>query len=117
MVVTIVFFVLASIFVALRFVSRWGIVRKIALHDHIMLLAWVCMVLLREQLDDAESRTDEYVTNLDHRFWLHLLNLLWHHQGTRPAQYGYPSKLTAISQPCGICHYRALCEFVPNSQK
>ncbi|KAL1968773.1 hypothetical protein VTN77DRAFT_1134 [Rasamsonia byssochlamydoides] len=41
MVVTIIFFVLASVFVALRFISRWGIVRRIALHDHVMLLAWI----------------------------------------------------------------------------
>lgn len=41
LVVTIVFFVLASIFVALRFVSRVGVVRNVAPHDYLMLLAWV----------------------------------------------------------------------------
>ncbi|QGA13596.1 hypothetical protein EYB26_001246 [Talaromyces marneffei] len=41
LVVTIVFFVLASIFVALRFVSRVGVVRKVVLHDYLILLAWV----------------------------------------------------------------------------
>lgn len=41
LVVTIVFFVLASIFVALRFVSRVGVVRKVVSHDYLILLAWV----------------------------------------------------------------------------
>ncbi|KAL4784350.1 major facilitator superfamily domain-containing protein [Aspergillus varians] len=41
LVVSIVFFVLATVFVALRFVSRIFIVRKVALHDYLMLLAWV----------------------------------------------------------------------------
>lgn len=41
LVVSIVFFVLASVFVALRFVSRIWIVRKVTLHDYLMLLAWV----------------------------------------------------------------------------
>jgi hypothetical protein len=43
LVVSIVFFVLATVFVALRFVSRIWIVRKLALHDYLMLLAWVCL--------------------------------------------------------------------------
>ncbi|OJK02534.1 hypothetical protein ASPACDRAFT_25237 [Aspergillus aculeatus ATCC 16872] len=38
--VSIVFFIVATVFVALRFVSRLFIVRKIALHDYFMLLAW-----------------------------------------------------------------------------
>lgn len=42
LVVTIVFFVLASVFVALRFVARVGIVRKVVSHDYLILLAWVC---------------------------------------------------------------------------
>ncbi|KAK1138659.1 hypothetical protein N8T08_002125 [Aspergillus melleus] len=41
LVVSIVFFVIASIFVALRFVSRLCIVRKVGLHDYLMLLAWI----------------------------------------------------------------------------
>ncbi|KAL4875003.1 major facilitator superfamily domain-containing protein [Aspergillus karnatakaensis] len=41
LVVSIVFFVLATIFVALRFVSRIWIVRRLALHDYLMLLAWL----------------------------------------------------------------------------
>ncbi|PTU17363.1 hypothetical protein P175DRAFT_0446233 [Aspergillus ochraceoroseus IBT 24754] len=41
LVVSITFFVLASIFVALRFVSRIWIVRRLALHDYLMLLAWL----------------------------------------------------------------------------
>jgi hypothetical protein len=44
LVVSIVFFVIASIFVALRFVSRVFIVKKVGLHDWLMLLAWVCHV-------------------------------------------------------------------------
>ncbi|KAL5342514.1 major facilitator superfamily domain-containing protein [Aspergillus crustosus] len=41
LVVSIVFFVLATVFVALRFVSRIWIVRRLALHDYLMLLAWL----------------------------------------------------------------------------
>ncbi|RAL05755.1 putative MFS monosaccharide transporter [Aspergillus ibericus CBS 121593] len=41
LVVSIVFFVIATVFVALRFVSRIFIVQKVALHDYLMLLAWV----------------------------------------------------------------------------
>jgi hypothetical protein len=41
LVVSIIFFVLATVVVALRFVSRLGIVRKVALHDYVILLAWV----------------------------------------------------------------------------
>ncbi|KAL4927228.1 putative MFS monosaccharide transporter [Aspergillus undulatus] len=41
LVVSIVFFLLASIFVALRFVSRIFIVRRLSLGDYLMLLAWV----------------------------------------------------------------------------
>ncbi|KAL4763216.1 putative MFS monosaccharide transporter [Aspergillus foveolatus] len=41
LVVSIVFFSLATIFVALRFVSRIWIVRRLALHDYLMLLAWL----------------------------------------------------------------------------
>lgn len=44
LVVSIVFFVIASVFVALRFVSRVFIVKKVGLHDYLMLLAWVCLV-------------------------------------------------------------------------
>ncbi|KAJ5812315.1 Major facilitator superfamily domain general substrate transporter [Penicillium riverlandense] len=39
--VSVPFFVIASIFVALRFVSRIFVVRKVALHDYLMLLAWL----------------------------------------------------------------------------
>ncbi|KAE8351420.1 major facilitator superfamily domain-containing protein [Aspergillus coremiiformis] len=41
LVVSIVFFVVASVFVALRFVSRVFIVKRVGLHDYLMLLAWV----------------------------------------------------------------------------
>ena len=41
LVVSIIFFVLASVFVALRFVSRIFVVRKVGLHDSLMLLAWL----------------------------------------------------------------------------
>ncbi|RDW59292.1 putative MFS monosaccharide transporter [Aspergillus mulundensis] len=41
LVVSIVFFSLATIFVALRFVSRIWIVRRLALHDYLMLVAWL----------------------------------------------------------------------------
>ncbi|KAJ6012795.1 hypothetical protein N7522_003150 [Penicillium canescens] len=39
--VSITFFILASIFVALRFISRIFVVRKIGLHDWLMLVAWI----------------------------------------------------------------------------
>ncbi|KAJ5081510.1 Major facilitator superfamily domain general substrate transporter [Penicillium alfredii] len=39
--VSVTFFVVASIFVALRFVSRIFVVRRVALHDYLMLVAWV----------------------------------------------------------------------------
>lgn len=39
--VSITFFSIATIFVALRFISRIFMVRKIALHDWLMLVAWV----------------------------------------------------------------------------
>jgi NO-binding membrane sensor protein with MHYT domain len=40
--VSVAFFVIASVFVALRFISRIFIVRKLWLHDWLMLVAWVC---------------------------------------------------------------------------
>jgi hypothetical protein len=40
--VTITIFALASIFVALRFISRIFVVKKVVLHDYLMLVAWVC---------------------------------------------------------------------------
>lgn len=40
--VSITLFVLASIFVALRFVSRVFVVRRVGLHDWLILVAWVC---------------------------------------------------------------------------
>ncbi|OGE50379.1 hypothetical protein PENARI_c017G08759 [Penicillium arizonense] len=39
--VSITFFILASIFIALRFISRIFVVRKIGLHDWLMLVAWI----------------------------------------------------------------------------
>ncbi|KAK4867420.1 hypothetical protein LT330_000930 [Penicillium expansum] len=39
--VSITFFSIATIFVALRFISRIFMVRKIALHDWLMLVAWI----------------------------------------------------------------------------
>ncbi|KAJ5867443.1 hypothetical protein N7534_001996 [Penicillium rubens] len=39
--VSITFFCIASIFVALRFISRIFVVRKIGLHDWLMLVAWL----------------------------------------------------------------------------
>ncbi|KAJ5963480.1 Major facilitator superfamily domain general substrate transporter [Penicillium vulpinum] len=39
--VSITFFSLATIFVALRFISRIFVVRKIGLHDWLMLVAWI----------------------------------------------------------------------------
>ena len=43
--VSITFFVIASVFVALRFISRIFIVRRVGLHDYLMLVAWVCASL------------------------------------------------------------------------
>lgn len=45
LVVSIIFFALATVFVALRFVSRIFVVRRVGLHDYLMLLAWVCRAL------------------------------------------------------------------------
>lgn len=39
--VSIGLFVIASLFVALRFISRVFLVRRVGLHDYLMLLAWV----------------------------------------------------------------------------
>ncbi|KAJ5655510.1 Major facilitator superfamily domain general substrate transporter [Penicillium longicatenatum] len=39
--VSITFFAIATVFVALRFISRVFVVRRVALHDYLMLLAWV----------------------------------------------------------------------------
>lgn len=39
--VTLAFFAVATMFVILRFMSRVVIARKVQLHDHFMLLAWV----------------------------------------------------------------------------
>lgn len=40
--VSVTVFILASVFVALRFISRVFVVREVGLHDWLMLLAWVC---------------------------------------------------------------------------
>ncbi|KAJ5556799.1 Major facilitator superfamily domain general substrate transporter [Penicillium frequentans] len=39
--VSVTFFAIATVFVALRFISRVFVVRRVALHDYLMLLAWV----------------------------------------------------------------------------
>ncbi|KAJ5673982.1 Major facilitator superfamily domain general substrate transporter [Penicillium macrosclerotiorum] len=39
--VSISFFVIASVFVALRFISRVFVVRRVGLHDYFMLVAWI----------------------------------------------------------------------------
>lgn len=41
LITTVIMLVLATIFVALRMVSRIGIVKKITADDYFMLLAWV----------------------------------------------------------------------------
>lgn len=41
LVVSIIFFVLATVFVVLRFVSRIFVVKRVAAHDYLMLLAWL----------------------------------------------------------------------------
>lgn len=46
LVVSVIFFALATVFVALRFVSRIFVVRRVGLHDYLMLLAWVCCALV-----------------------------------------------------------------------
>ena len=42
-IVTIIFLVLATVFVTLRMVSRIGIVKKVSADDYVMRLAWVCV--------------------------------------------------------------------------
>lgn len=46
LVITIVFLVLSSIFVTLRFISRAGIVRKVSIDDYVMLFAWVSTIAM-----------------------------------------------------------------------
>jgi len=41
LIVTIILLVLATLFVALRMVSRIGIVKRVTVDDYFMLLAWV----------------------------------------------------------------------------
>jgi hypothetical protein len=41
LIVTVVFMILATIFVFLRMVSRIGIVKRVTLDDYFMMLAWV----------------------------------------------------------------------------
>jgi hypothetical protein len=41
LVVTAIMMVLATLFVVLRMISRIGIVRRVALDDYFMVLAWV----------------------------------------------------------------------------
>jgi hypothetical protein len=41
LVVTVIFLVISSVFVALRFVSRVGIVKRVQLDDYFMLAAWI----------------------------------------------------------------------------
>lgn len=75
LVVTIVFFVLASVFVALRFVARVGIVRKVVSHDYLILLAWVCWLPLFPFI--------VLITALGGRLWLCLRGMLWYNKGSR----------------------------------
>lgn len=55
--VSVTIFILGSIFVALRFVSRIFVVKKIGLHDWLMLLAWVCEDWLALRLPGMATRT------------------------------------------------------------
>lgn len=42
--VTIALHAVATLFVFFRFVSRIFVVRRLGLHDYLMLLAWVCLL-------------------------------------------------------------------------
>lgn len=53
LVVSIVFFLIATVFVALRFVSRIFIVRRLSLHDYVMLVAWVSRPSYRATVREA----------------------------------------------------------------
>ena len=75
LVVTIVVFVLASVFVALRFVSRVGVVRKVVSHDYLILLAWVCSLPFC-----ANSYT--YISQ-GNRLWIRVRCMLWYNKGSR----------------------------------
>lgn len=41
LIVTVIFMVLATVFVLLRMISRIGIVKRVTLDDYFMMLAWV----------------------------------------------------------------------------
>lgn len=43
LVVTAIMMVLATLFVLLRMISKFGIVRRIAWDDYFMIIAWVCI--------------------------------------------------------------------------
>ena len=45
LVVTTTTFVLATVFVCARLVSRFGILRSRTADDYVMILAWVCILL------------------------------------------------------------------------
>lgn len=75
LVVTIVVFVLASVFVALRFVSRVGIVRKVVSHDYLILLAWVC------SLPFCPILILTFLL-LGNRLWLRIRYMLWYNKGS-----------------------------------
>jgi hypothetical protein len=48
LIVTVIMMVLATIFVVLRMISRFGIVKRITLDDYFMMLAWVREVKIQE---------------------------------------------------------------------
>jgi hypothetical protein len=52
MAVTAAMLVLATLFVLLRLISRFGVVRRIAWDDYFMILAWVGIFLFRPTLID-----------------------------------------------------------------
>ena len=45
--VVIVFLVLSTVFIALRLVSRFGVVKRIGSDDYAIILAWVSLILIQ----------------------------------------------------------------------
>ena len=84
----------ASAFVALRFTSRIGIVKKVSLDDYFMIAAWVCSLFSPSSHSDSmylsscsKVRTSlQRINNLpDHRLWPIIRYMLRHQIWTRQA--------------------------------
>jgi hypothetical protein len=82
MAVTGAMLVLATLFVLLRLISRFGVVRRIAWDDYFMILAWVSLVLRFRQT----SLTLIAVPLV----WPLIFNHVWHPRGVGNARLRHP---------------------------